>query len=253
MADERAEQERQSRLKDLANEQRILRETADQLKREREALIRRKQERADEYQTFIKSASQSRAGFYRDTGFSATSIPLPEHSKDFLQEQRRYREALLQQISQERQRKAENTAEEKRQEKESVQKIQQQHSISVSTTASLVQSQQSNLRKSLLAQMKEKESQRDLEKSRKEVEMQYLKREEARYQEIQRQRVEYRQQQTKAMAAALASQTKVRKSKPESASTSLQLGERKSELYPCSKCNRLLARPLLTAHRPAWT
>jgi hypothetical protein len=170
-----------------------------------------------------------------------------------LQEQRRYRESLLQQISQERARKAEVAADEKRFEKESLQRVQQQHSISVSTSASLIQSQQSELRKSLLSQMREKESQREQERSRKTAELQYLKREEARYQEIQQQRLEHRKQQTKVMATALASQAKVTKPKAEKTATSLKMPERSAELYPCFKCNRMLARTLLSSHRPAWT
>ena len=237
----------------IANEHKVLVETAEQLRRERETLSQRKKERAEDLQSYMQSAAQSRTGFHRDTTATATSIPLPEPSKDFLQEQRRYRESLLQQISQERARKAEVAADEKRFEKESLQRVQQQHSISVSTSASLIQSQQSELRKSLLSQMREKESQREQERSRKTAELQYLKREEARYQEIQQQRLEHRKQQTKVMAAALASQTKVTKPKAEKTATSLRMPERSAELYPCSKCNRLLARTLLSSHRPAWT
>lgn len=252
MAEERAEREKQMRLSALATEQKVLVETAEQLRRERDQLIQLKRERAEGLQSYMQSASQSRTSFPRDTA-TATSIALPEPSKDFLQEQRRYREALLQQISQERARKAEVAAYEKKLEKESVQRVQQQHSLSVSTSTSLIQSQQSDLRKSLLAQMREKESQREQERSKKLAELQYLKREEARYQEIQRQRLEHRKQQTQAMAAVLASQTKVSKPRAENTATSLKMPEKGTELYPCSKCNRLLARSVLSPRRPAWT
>jgi len=250
LADERAEREKQMKQSALATEQKVLVESIEQLRRERELLSLRKRERAEDLQSYMQSAAQSRTNFHRDTA-TATSIPLPEPSKDFLQEQRRYREALLQQISQERVRKAEVAADERKWERESVQRVQQQHSLTVSTSTSLIQSQQSDLRKSLLAQMREKERQREQERSRKTAELQYLKREEARYQEIQRQRLESRKQQTQAMAAVLASQTKVAKPQAETTATSLKMPEKGPELYPCSKCNRLLARSVLS--RPAWT